>query len=374
MITFDQIEKLFAFNTQGNCCLEIEFSIRGSDKFDNCWMGKLFDKKTKKDIYWFGLTADGSNAFDYPTFEEFASAKVFDGKSLAQIWEEVTVLTVDGCDPEDPYVANRMKKQMKSILITGAAGGMGRATASLFQKQGWRVFALDRVAIEQEENIIPVVADLTDEESVKNAAQAVAKMTDKLDAIIHFAGVYMLDSLVEMSTEAYDRIFEINVRGVYLVNKHFLPLLDKGSRILITTSELAPLDPLPFTGIYAITKAALDKYAYSLAMEVQLLGISVSVLRAGAVETGMLGASTTALDRFCENTRLYSCNAKRFKGIVESVEARCIPPTKIAEKCARILKKRHPKFAYAINRNPLLLMLNVLPRRLQLWIIKQVLR
>lgn len=263
---------------------------------------------------------------------------------------------------------------MKTILITGAAGGMGRATASLFQKQGWRVFALDRVAIEQEENIIPVVADLTDEESVKNAAQAVAKMTDKLDAIIHFAGVYMLDSLVEMPTDAYDRIFDINVRGVYLVNKHFLPLLQRGSHILITTSELAPLDPLPFTGIYAITKAALDKYAYSLAMEVQLLGISVSVLRAGAVETNMLGASTTALDRFCKETKLYSCNAKRFKGIVERVESRCVPPAKIAEKCARILKKRHPKFAYAINRNPLLLMLNVLPRRLQLWIIKQVLR
>ena len=263
---------------------------------------------------------------------------------------------------------------MKTILITGAAGGMGRATALHFRDMGWRVFALDRVAIEQEENIFPIVADLTHEESVRAAMEDVEHETDKLDAIIHFAGVYMLDSLVEMSTEAYDRIFEINVRGVYLVNKHFLPLLDKGSRILITTSELAPLDPLPFTGIYAITKAALDKYAYSLAMELQLLGISVSVLRAGAVETGMLGASTTALDRFCENTKLYSCNAKRFKGIVESVEARCIPPAKIAEKCARILKKRTPKFAYAINRNPLLLMLNILPKRFQLWVIKQILR
>ena len=110
---------------------------------------------------------------------------------------------------------------MKTILITGAAGGMGRATVSLFQKQGWRVFALDRVAIEEKENITPIVADLTDEESVKAAVEAVAKMTDKLDAIIHFAGIYMLDSLVEMSTEAYDRIFDINVRGVYLVNKHF---------------------------------------------------------------------------------------------------------------------------------------------------------
>ena len=372
MITFDQIKKLFAFNTQGKQCIEIEFSVKGSDKFDNCWMGKFFDRKTKKDVYWFGLTADGSNAFDYPTFEEFASAKVFDGASLSQIWEEVTVLTVDGCDPEDPYVADRMKK--KTILITGAAGGMGRATVDLFAAQGYHVFALDRVAIEEKENITPIVADLTNEESVKIAFDAVAQMTDKLDAIIHFAGVYMLDSLVEISTEAYDRIFDINVRGVYLVNKYFHPFLKEGSRILITTSELAPLDPLPFTGIYAITKAALDKYAYSLRMELQLQGIKVSVLRAGAVETGMLGASTTALDRFCENTQLYSCNAKRFKGIVESVEARCIPPARIAEKCARILGTRKPKFAYAINRNLLLLLLNLLPRRLQFWIIRIILR
>ncbi len=263
---------------------------------------------------------------------------------------------------------------MKTILITGAAGGMGRAASTLFSEQGYRVFALDRVAVAAEENIIPIVADLTDEVSVQRAVVSVAQMTDKLDAILHFAGVYMLDSLIEMPTDAYDRIFDINVRGVYLVNKYFFPFLKEGGRILITTSELAPLDPLPFTGIYAITKAALDKYAYSLAMELQLHGIKVSVLRAGAVETGMLGVSTSALDRFCEETTLYSCNAKRFKGIVESVEARCIPPTKLAQKCERILKKQHPKFAYSINRNPLLLLLNILPKRLQLWVIKQILR
>ena len=263
---------------------------------------------------------------------------------------------------------------MKSILITGAYGGMGRETAMRFRDMGWRVFALDRVTDAGEENLIPIEADLTNEESIQAAVKTVAQMTDRLDAIIHFAGVYMLDSLIEMPSESYDRIFDINVRGVFLVNKHFLPLLAKGSRVLITTSELAPLDPLPFTGIYAITKAALDKYAYSLRMELQLLDISVSVLRAGAVETGMLGASTTALDRFCEGTKLYSCNAKRFKGIVESIEARCVPPAKIAEKCARILKKRNPKFAYSINRNPLLLLLNILPRRWQLWVIRQVLR
>ena len=109
-------------------------------------------------------------------------------------------------------------------------------------------------------------------------------------------------------------------------------------------------------------------------MELQLLEIEVSVLRAGAVKTGMLGASTTALDRFCDKTELYSCNATRFKSIVESVEARCISVDKIAKKSAKILGKRSPRFAYSINRNPLLLLLNSLPKRLQLKAIKTVLK
>jgi short-subunit dehydrogenase len=153
-----------------------------------------------------------------------------------------------------------------------------------------------------------------------------------------------------------------------------LPLLNKGSKIILTTSELAPLDPLPFTGIYAITKSALDKYAYSLKMELQLLGVSVSVIRAGAVSTSMIGASTTALDKFCSNTKIYTCNAKRFKKIVDSVEAKSIDPEKIALKTYKILLKKNPKFIYNVNRNKLLLLLNALPKRLQFAIIKKVLK
>ena len=263
---------------------------------------------------------------------------------------------------------------MKYVLITGAYGGMGRATAQLLSERGFCVFALDKRIGEAQENIIPIEADITSEQSIKNALEVVKGYTDELFAIVHYAGIYMLDSLVEMDDEAFRRILDINVRGAFLINKIFLPLLKDGSRILITTSELAPLDPLPFTGIYAVTKSALDKYAYSLRMELQLLGIKVSVLRAGAVETGMLGVSTDALDRFCETTELYTCNAKRFKKIVNNVEAKCVPPRKIAEKSAKILKKRNPVFAYSINRNPLLRLLNILPKRLQLWSIRKILK
>lgn len=263
---------------------------------------------------------------------------------------------------------------MKSILITGAYGGMGKETAKLLRNLGYKVFALDVKTEEIPNNVIPIQCDITSESSVINAFETVKSHTEELYAIIHYAGVYMLDSLVEMETESFKKIFDINVNGVYLINKIFLPLLKNDSRILITTSELAPLDPLPFTGIYAVTKATLDKYAYSLRMELQLLNIKVSVLRAGAVKTNMLGASTTALDKFCEKTQLYSCNATRFKKIVDSVEAKNVPPSKIAVKSLSIIKKRNPKFAYSINRNPLLLMLNILPKRLQLFAIRQILK
>lgn len=262
----------------------------------------------------------------------------------------------------------------QSILITGAYGGMGKSTVKALKDRGFRIFALDKTVGAAEDGIIPIKADLTDENSIEAAAKRIKEITDTLFAIIHFAGIYMLDSLVEMDSSDFEKIFKINLGGVFLVNKHFLPLLNNGSRIVITTSELAPLDPLPFTGIYAVTKGALDKYAYSLCMELQLKGIAVSVLRAGAVTTDMLGVSTDALDRFCQSTTLYTCNAERFKRIVDRVEARSIPPEKLAERVARILNKRNPRFAYSINRNPLLLLLNILPKSLQLWIIKQILK
>jgi len=262
----------------------------------------------------------------------------------------------------------------KYVLITGAGGGMGLATARRLASVGYTVFALDRREVEGGEGIIPITADLTDEDSVISAFMQVSEYTDTLFAIIHFAGIYMLDSLVEIEKERFEKILSVNLTGAFLINKHFLPLMKSGSRILIATSELAPLDPLPFTGIYAVTKAALDKYAYSLAMELQLLDISVSVLRCGAVETNMIGTSVSELESFVDNTTLYSCNAQRFKKIVDTVEARAIAPERVAALAEKIIKKKKPALVYNINRNPLLLILSLLPRTLQLKIIKGVLK
>ncbi len=263
---------------------------------------------------------------------------------------------------------------MKYVVVTGSSGGMGKSFIERLKKEDVFIFALDINKIEDEENVKYIKCDVTSNESVKKAFDIIKEYTNELYSIVHFAGIYMMDSLVEIDYNRFNKIFNVNVFGAYLINKTFIPLLRKGSRIIVITSELATLDPLPFTGIYAVTKSTLDKYCYSLKMELQLLDIYVSTLRAGAIKTDMLDVSTNELDKFCNKTELYTCNAERFKKIVNNVETKNISTDKLANKVFKIYNTKKPKFSYSINRNPLLKLLSFLPKRLQFKIIKKILK
>lgn len=263
---------------------------------------------------------------------------------------------------------------MQYVVISGVSGGMGLATCKLLINHGYHVFGLDIKAPKEElEGLTFIQTDLRKQESVDVAFEEVKKTTDKIDAIINMAGIYDLNSLIEMKEEEFIRIFDINVFAVYRLNKTFVPLLKEKGKVIITSSELAPLDPLPFTGIYAITKATIEKYAYSLRMELQLLNLQVIVIRPGAVNTTLLDVSTTRIDNFTNNTNLYKTNASKFQEITNKVESKKIPPEKIANLALKILNKKRVKYVYKINRNPLLLLLNLLPQRFQNWIIKKIL-
>jgi NAD(P)-dependent dehydrogenase (short-subunit alcohol dehydrogenase family) len=263
---------------------------------------------------------------------------------------------------------------MKDVLVTGATGGMGKAICTMLNEKGYRVFGLDYKEGEKVEGLHFFNCDVTNTDSITAVMEKIRETTPVLDAIVHTAGIYDMDSLIEMSQERFIRIFDINFFGVFRINKIFAPMLQKGSRIVITSSELAPLDPLPFNGIYGITKSVLEKYAFSLRMETNLLGIPVSIIRPGAVKTNLIGASNVAIKRFVDNTKLYTCNAKKFNKIVESVQARNIPASRIADLVLEALESKHPKYLYNINRNPLLLLLNSLPDRLQVDIIGMILK
>lgn len=262
---------------------------------------------------------------------------------------------------------------MKTAIVTGASGGMGAAAVKKLIGAGYRVFGLDIREPESEEGLTFIKTDLTDEAAVDRAAKTVEEQCACVDAVVNMAGIYGLDSLVEIPESEFIRIFSVNLFACYRVNKAFLPLLRPGGRIVIVSSELAPLDPLPFTGLYAITKTALESYAFSLRMELQLLGHPVVVIRPGAIDTGLIGDSTRALARFCSGSKLYSCNAERFRTIVDGVETRKVPPERVAALVSRALSAKKPKLVYKLNRNPLLLILNALPDRMQCAVIKRIL-
>lgn len=261
-----------------------------------------------------------------------------------------------------------------NVLITGACGGMGLAACELLTKCGYSVYGMDISEPEGSHAWQFLKVDLTMEEDVAGASEELVRRGVSFDALIHHAGIYDLNSLVEMSERDMKRIWEVNFFALTRVNRLFLPLLAPGAKIVMTSSELAPLDPLPFTGIYGITKTAVEKYAYSLRMEVQLLGFKVVVLRPGAVSTQLLNVSTERLDMFCRNTTHYRYNAQRFNRIVSSVEARSVSPERIAELDLRILKSKNPKYVYSINRNPGLRLLNILPAHLQTAVIRGILK
>ncbi len=262
---------------------------------------------------------------------------------------------------------------MGNYLITGAAGGMGSALCRALTGAGHRVWGLDRASDPSPEGWTLIPADLTKPEEVEAAFRIVQEEAGTLDGIVHAAGLYDLGSLVEMPEADFLRDFDVNLFAAFRVNRAFLPLLAPGGKIVIVTSELAPLPVLPFTGIYAVTKAALDKYAEALRMELQLLGHPVIVLRPGAVRTGMLPASTEKLAKFCEETKLYSMNAARFRRIVEKVEARSVPPERVAALLSGVLAAPRPRPVYHLNRNPLLLLFRFLPQRTRLWAIRMIL-
>lgn len=100
-IAFEDLEKVFAVSVGKIACIEIEFNLSNSEKFCQCWMGKTYDKEIEQEAYWFGLTEDGMNAYDYTSFEEMSQASVFDGKSLKDVWDDIEMISIDGCEPKE---------------------------------------------------------------------------------------------------------------------------------------------------------------------------------------------------------------------------------------------------------------------------------
>ena len=276
-----------------------------------------------------------------------------------------------------------MPDKLKTVLITGAGRGLGKALALTFLSKGWLVIASDlelpsyndilmNRRLPEHEPVLPILQqgdclkcikmDVTSDESVARAFEFVSRECHCIDLIINNAGIDAYFLLSEAPVSEFRRIFEVNVFGAYRVNQVFLPIVRRpGGRIICIGSESLNLT-MPFM-TYPLSKKLVEGYAKALRQEVRFHGIDVVVIRPGAIDTDLLkSVSDLALNRGDGNggdSLALAFNA--FASQASKEIKKVISPGKAAAFIFRISCKPRPKAVYRINNMVQLRVASMLP-------------
>jgi len=172
---------------------------------------------------------------------------------------------------------------MQTILITGCSSGFGLETARYFLERDWRVIATMRSPREdllpQSERLQVLALDVTDPDSIQRAVDAAGP----IDVLVNNAG-YSAPAPIELADlKTVRALFETNTFGTLAVTQAVLPQFrHRRAGVIINVTSAATLKPLPLIGMYRATKAAVDTFSESLAVEVEPFGVRVHIVLPGS--------------------------------------------------------------------------------------------
>jgi NAD(P)-dependent dehydrogenase (short-subunit alcohol dehydrogenase family) len=188
----------------------------------------------------------------------------------------------------------------KTIFITGASTGIGKATAKLFAAKGWKVMAtMRKPEAEKElnllENVTLLPLDVTDRQQIQQTTQKALAMGD-IDVVFNNAGYALLGALEATTDDQLVHQMETNFLGVVRVTQAFIPYFrQKKSGLFITTGSSAGLMGFPVSSIYDASKWALEGWSESLSFELNEFGIGIKTIEPGLVATEIGAKSVIAL-------------------------------------------------------------------------------
>jgi NAD(P)-dependent dehydrogenase (short-subunit alcohol dehydrogenase family) len=202
----------------------------------------------------------------------------------------------------------------KVAVITGAGSGMGKASVEVFIREGARVVAADisgaerDIAAEADGDVLPVHCDVSKEADVESLMAAAVEEFGQVDAVLNVAGIADGCALTDLTMEFYDRLMDVDLRGVMLGMKHGIrAMLPTGGGSIVNWSSVGGLNGSAFTSVYQAAKHGIIGAGKSAAIEYGTRGIRVNTICPGFILTEIMAvgaedfipdiAAKAALDR-----------------------------------------------------------------------------
>jgi len=281
----------------------------------------------------------------------------------------------------------RLDGSSRFVLITGASTGIGAACAMACAKRGMTVFAGVRslegtAGLAGGASIIPLLLDVTDDDSIKRAAAAVAGQVGEsgLSGLVNNAGIAIGGPLELIPLDQLRRQLEVNVTGQIAVTQAVLPLLRRARGRIVNMGSIAGRGTIPMMGPYSASKHALEALTDALRLELYPWGIEVSIIEPGAIATPIWDKSLkksleVEAEMPADRKHLYQATAERIRESVGQAAARAIPTDAVVKAVLHALTASRPKTRYLVGGDAKLraAMQKWLPDRLQDWILKKVL-
>lgn len=268
---------------------------------------------------------------------------------------------------------------MQSVVVTGVSTGIGWNVTKNLIEHGFRVFGsvrktedARRLSNEFGQAFIPLLFDVTDEAAVQAASGQVREQLQgqTLYGLVNNAGIAMPGPLMHLPTENFRHQLEVNLVGVLIVTKAFLPLLGadrslqgKPGRILNISSVSGKIG-YPFMGAYATSKHGLEGFSESLRRELMLYGIDVIIIGPGSVATPIWDkAEQVDISPYAGTD--YLAHARRLQAQLVHNGKNGLAPERVSEVVLQALTTPRPRVRYSVARRGLLsrLGMRLLPKR-----------
>ena len=250
---------------------------------------------------------------------------------------------------------------MPSVLVTGAARGIGRTITEHLAASGWDVIAGVRTDADASAigdvapgRVKPVILDVTKDEDVAALATA---LPDRLDAVVNNAGVVVSGAMETVSTDDWRRQFDVNVIGQMAVTRAVLPRLRASRGRVVFVSSVNGQLVMPMLGAYCASKFALEAAAEALRMELRPWGIGVAVVEPAQTDTDMWRqADAMVVDAenslSPEQRTLYGRHIAGMKKMIPIAQRMTVAPETVAGVVERALTARRPRPRYIVGAGP----------------------